>query len=558
MNDFQYFVLDLNPDQAINVRRNSGVALLEVALCGYGKGRDEEGHEVGSEECDKVPSFARAISETSRKCALSPFLEGVKEKDLTGRLWTQLRRIGAGDGEDRVLDLVLALVCLRIVQCDAEMSLKLCKQTDFQHFLTAVMGQHPASPDLTRHEKANMTKLTAVSKSMLHSSDDNSLEPSLIALNIIARLAEHSDRLDGEGFANLALQEGRSTLSSQMWSRIASEARLASMRIRNQSEMATVEDSFLRHPDGHVIGLIAQIFTSYASHACIDGSIDYKSSVLHVVTLLRFFALQLPVVDDCFALDDPTHFEPLCSLLRMVVAIMATLTSKDWSVASLLKVDEIVPFICRLAARVARTLTISVLDGKRGKLLDICNLCLALLTDLLVSDTGEVRRILLSSAAASTDRPGEEAVQDTLGQELVGDLAHLLRQQREKTEAEPDADYLMGSLAVILALLIIKDDDDDDDDDLIEAGEETERNVLAQLSNGLQAGHLATCLGVLIASLDEFAAMMEIVSSNCYTLQGMSRKGDEARKDALLFRRLSKRLSTVRQHHSSPHRQLGT
>ncbi|UZJ52909.1 hypothetical protein CBS101457_002229 [Exobasidium rhododendri] len=535
-NTYQYHVLDLNSSLGIEARKEASVALAEIALLNSEDDAEEESDDGLQYNGD---GGHQDSPKAKRSPTLNSFLKEVKAADLIGQLWKQLRRIGAGSGEEKVIDTVLALVCVRIFQCDAEMSLVLVKQEDFHRCMTMMMSPYPPSLTQSKSEMARSKALSDIAKSTAMIPSGQEPELFSIVLNIISKLADVVDQPQSQVDYDLNHLEQGFSMSSTMWKRITAEAALASLSLAARS--LSTEDEIVPLPNGYVTSLIAQTFANCASQA--SESFQY-SSASEVITLLRFFAQRLTSKNYFRGEHDLSHVEPLGSLLRMTIAMMAAPGSEKWT-AEFLKVDDSVTFVGQLTCRLATALIATTsAEAERACALELCSLCLALLIDSLVKGSSEVRRILLSTTASA--RAIQESG-DMPNIDMVGTLGHLLRELKEKEEVEADVNYLIGSSAVVLALLIIKGEDDVE----MEKGEIQDK--LHRLCNGMRIRSVESCLDFVIASLNEFAALMQLVSSNCYTLRGLSRKGDEAKEDEVFFRLLSSHLGNVRRLQSSSH-----
>ena len=490
--DFQYLVLDLSATQSLALRRSTCVEIVKKIMS-----VDEE--ESEGEENGRNGATGLAPPKLS---LLTPFLRQIKKDDLARTLWLQLRQAEAGSGKDEVLDLSLALICAKIVHCDKGLALVLCKETGFSTCMACLMGT--PSGRVTLQDKTGLKCLKTLKEFVRSGTRARATEGPLIAaviLEVVSALADLPD---------LPLRIGQvgpdvTSIASQMWCLISAQAQLAA----RHSICDSMEDL-----DHHPLDLIAQTFVNCASQVGSADDPHPVTSPTDLITLLRCYARS------CDQRSEERQLEPVCSLLRMTVALAAS-ERCNW-VAGLVNAEGTVEVLLQLASQSASMVASTTCEESQSGGLDLLTLALALLTDLLVKEPGRVRSLVL--AASVPTKP-------------VLLLAQVLQQQRRKEALDAGAGYLAGSLAVVLALLVVGKE--------AEGGKAVQTEVMAQLVAGLQSDSVQTALGILVVTLDEFVAVMQVVSKTFHRLGRASAHADEAAEDEGFFARLSSALALL-------------
>lgn len=490
--DFQYLVLDLSAAQSLALRRSTCVEIVKKVLSVDEE--ESEGEENGSNGATWLAPPKLSL--------LTSFLRQIKMTDLARMLWLQLRQAEAGSGKDEVLDLALALICAKIVHCDKGLALVLCKETGFSTCMARMMGT--PSGRVSLGDKTGLKCLETL-KQFAHSdtrarAGGGALIATLV-LEVVYTLADLPD---------LAFWIGRVrpdviSIASQMWCLISTQAELvASHSICDSTEI----------PDHHSLDLIAQTFVNCASQIGSADDPHPVTSPANLVALLRWYARS------CDRGSEERQLESVCSLLRMTIALAAS-ERCNWT-AGLVNAEGTVEVLLQLASHSASKMANTTCKERQSGGLDLLTLALALLTDLLVKEPRRVRSLVL--VASVPTKP-------------VHLLAQVLQQQRSREALDAGAGYLAGSLAVVLALLVVGKE--------AEGGKAVQTEVMAQLKAGLQSDSVRTGLGILIATLDEFAAMMQVVSKTFHRLGRASAHADEAAEDEGFFARLSSALALL-------------
>lgn len=443
--------------------------------------------------------------------SISPFLSQIKIADLTNQFWTQLRGAGAGNGEDQVLDLAFLLICLKMSQCDVEMAMSFCGQDDFNTCMTLLMSSTATKENQEQIVQQHLATLNKLAKTSLHIQmiSEVDIVPRL-ALQTVWLLVESNGQSSATPRINIAKKQGNNSIAGQLWQWFAAERWLYTGL------------------DDEGIHLVAQILLSCIDQ--LDNDSHLESSAADVSLYARHFG--------SMSIDSRSGYkssdEPLCSVLRLMIALMAKTGSK-WTTKFLQDKDLLNVLVQLMAASAINLIGID-LQQDCSKQADSLTLVLAILTDFLVKDPVTV---------------GEAIVvyrHEKVRHQQITLLSRLLQQEKERSEVDPSAGYLAGSLAIVISLVIIGHETNKDKQFISNQRE----GIPEQVKQGLQCSTYPECLTILLNSINDFAAMVQVASKQYYTLFDKSKQErSESMEDQEFFSHLSTSLEELLEASSS-------
>jgi hypothetical protein len=502
--DYQYLVLELSPSQSLPDRRSTCVEIAKKVLTWEDEMEDveidadgdaEEGQKEASEAPDILSSF-------------TPFLREIKMADLIGQMWKQLRLAGAGSGEDEVIDLAFALICLKTVKSDPALLLALSRLDDFSPCMAVMMAAKYEAKTGGKAIKRHLSTLKHLAVSSAFSREDK-LEVSPLVLQTVCTLAEVQGNSNSEPSILIfqVAEDTQCSIASQLWHRIASEAE------------AVMEQ---RTPNNRAVILIAQIIGSCIGQ--INSAQRLDSSTADLATLLRYYANISPSEDS----DITAHqSDTLCSLLRMIVALMS-LEGCEWD-SDLVNAEGVLDCVVQLSVKSASQLIDVKEERDRSRIMDAFTLCLALLTDFLTKAALPTRQRL----SASESKSG------------IVVFAQLLYQQMQESDADANSGYLTGSLSVVLAMLVVGSNNIKAQ--LTSSNKDT--NVMDQIKKGLQCTDTHSTIVSIRDCLLEFSEMVKVASRNQQDI--LPQHICKAKEDEEFFNTLTESLTELLQSHPS-------
>lgn len=535
--EFAYYVLDLKPDQSLNVRRSTCVELCKRIMK-----TDDDSEREGLRARSGTPQVISLIDSDddtprpSTSTSTGVFLRYIKHNGLLETLWQQLRLAGAGKGNDEALDLAFVLICAKISACDRSLLQIITMQHDFYPFLVDMLQNRQYPGKATSRPKKIKTLIDLAGDWQTMEGDEEHWI-SQISLELLASAVDLPTYYQSHVPLDIRTKHRNTSIAQQLWLKIAAE------RQKIQSFNDRKASAGHNGPDCRDLYLVGQILSD-----CIDQINEedlQEASIEDITCLLRYLYSKLFSNDANDSKEREKVLLALCALLRMSVG-MVSLTNYDWR-AAFIRVDSFLEFVLKT---IMHTATITVKESKdkvpKGSR-EIFTLFLALLTDLINVQLERVRSMILikSSVKASDEMRGKEGYNIHL-------LGQLLLQEKSKADVDADAGYSAGSLAILLALLIVANPESHQDAcEPTRQEKEQVQIILKMLSNGLQCKDVVSGIDMLISIIEDFSSTVQAATATHHIMIGRLKSTEEIEEDQHFFRYLISSLRIVAETQSS-------